>query len=150
MPDNATAAEPRFLLMKRGLFYRPGSQGYTGVKLLAGRFHEHEARPDCGVTAIHEDKAPMFAECANPETAKDWAEQHIRELEARLARYKEALTPSTETKAAYIGEFTFSRSRMVYDEHGELVEQIETITVPWDTTKEIMAAIAGRAKSDLS
>lgn len=61
--------------------------------------------------------------------------------DGRDAALMEALTPSAETKGAYIGEFTFP---MTYtDEHGD--EYSETVTVPWPTIKEIMAAILARA-----
>jgi hypothetical protein len=58
----------------------------------------------------------------------------LRAAEAREQKLREALTPSAETKHAYIGEFKFkSASDRV------------THTVPWPTIKEIMAAIALRA-----
>lgn len=53
--------KPRFLLVKRGWYYGPDNSGYVGMKVDAGRYYEHEARPDDGVTAIHEDNAPRFA-----------------------------------------------------------------------------------------
>lgn len=55
--------------------------------------------------------------------------------EAEGVRLREALTPSAETKAAYMGEFRF--------QFGEEF----TPNVPWTTIKEIMAAI--RAQADL-
>lgn len=59
-----------------------------------------------------------------------------------LGRLHEALRPSAETKAAYIGEFTFLIEDR--DEDGE--ECSRKITVPWTTVKEIMAAIKARAE----
>jgi len=56
----------------------------------------------------------------------------------------EALTPSAETKAAYIGEFKFSLEQ--YDAHKE-DWVFAPVTVPWDTVKEIMAAILKRARA---
>ena len=53
----------------------------------------------------------------------------------------EALTPSGDTKAAYIGEFSFSLTRI--DGNGD--EYSEKVYVPWTTIKEIMAAIRNRA-----
>lgn len=52
--------------------------------------------------------------------------------EARVKALEGALTPSTETKAAYIGEFQF--------QFGEY-----TPNVPWTCVKQIMAAIRARA-----
>ena len=60
-----------------------------------------------------------------------------------IERFREALTPSRNTKAAYIGEFKFRISYV--DENGE--EASRFLTVPWTTTKEIMAAILARAES---
>lgn len=61
-----------------------------------------------------------------------------------LARLREALTPSAETKAAYIGEFSVSFPD--YDENG--IEYTRKINVPWTTIKEIMAAISARAAQE--
>lgn len=59
-------------------------------------------------------------------------------LLAEVVRLREALTPSADTKAAYIGEFSWTETS---DDHRGHV----TRTVPWTTIKEIMAAIAARA-----
>jgi hypothetical protein len=61
--------------------------------------------------------------------------------QAKVARLREALEPSCDTKAAYMGEFAFTL--MSYDEDGE--EMPRKVYVPWDTVKQIMAAIAARA-----
>lgn len=62
-------------------------------------------------------------------------------LIAEVERLREALTPSTDTKAAYIGEFSH-RVTSISDD-GE--EQYFDAAVPWPTIKEIMAAILARA-----
>jgi hypothetical protein len=54
----------------------------------------------------------------------------------------EALTPSGETKAEYMGEFSMSFPE--FDDDGE--EVTRTINVPWVTIKEIMAAVRARAE----
>jgi hypothetical protein len=59
-------------------------------------------------------------------------------------RYKEALTPSCETKAAYMSEFNIDVPMV--DEHGE--EFTQQIDVPWTTIKEIMATISKRAETE--
>lgn len=67
-------------------------------------------------------------------------------LRAENARLREALTPSAETKAAYMGEFKFGVPMSYEDEEqGGMVEYMEFVTVPWTTIKEIMAAIRARA-----
>lgn len=66
------------------------------------------------------------------------------ELDAAMKeneRLREALTPSEETKGAYIGEFKFKIER----ENDDGVPYMDDITVPWTTIKEIMATIRTRA-----
>lgn len=87
--------------------------------------------------------------------ADDWrnraerAEHECAEIEARVtgeivAWLREALEPSGETKAAYIGEFSFDAMVPdIDDENDELVPM--KVDVPWTTIKEIMAAIVKRA-----
>ena len=58
-----------------------------------------------------------------------------------LYRVTKWLTPSADTKAAFMGEFTFSEIQT--DEAG--VEHSVQKTVPWVTVKEIMAAIRAKA-----
>lgn len=70
----------------------------------------------------------------------------IRELDAQLAAQTEALTPSGDTKGAYMGEFRFEVRGV--DEEGE--ETDIRIDTPWDTIKQIMAAIRARAAATLA
>lgn len=65
----------------------------------------------------------------------------VEKLEAENKRLREALTPSGETKAAYIGEFHFYVS--TFDEDIR-------VAVPWTSIKEIMAAIKARAELSVS
>ncbi len=63
-PGNADA----FLIVKRGLFYRPKGQGYTGIRDEAGRYSEesarfHAKRSEC--TIIRADEAPEFMPAAH-------------------------------------------------------------------------------------
>ena len=60
---------------------------------------------------------------------------------ARAEKLEAALTPSLETKAALMGEFSMQFPGL--DENGE--EYMRTINVPWTTIKEIMAAIRALA-----
>ncbi len=73
------------------------------------------------------------------------AEAQVAERDATIARLREALTPSDETKAAYIGEFDLPVADAYLDDDGELVERDRIVMVPWTTIKEIMAAIRARA-----
>ena len=61
--------------------------------------------------------------------------------EAEAEKLREALAPSGDTKAEYMGEFSFGFP--VIDENGNDAWQI--VYVPWTTIKEIMAAIRARA-----
>ena len=165
-----------YLLVKRGLYYRPDNDGYTGLKDRAGRYLETDASPEHGVTAIHEDEAPEFsanrwgdvtrdqlrsgvakrdaeilalreALAKAEQQCLDWAataSQMARDKDAmieQLEAMREALEPSGDTKAAYMGEFVFSLPET--DEDGE--EHMRRTYVPWTTIKEIMAAIHARA-----
>lgn len=56
----------KFLLIKRGLYWRPDAQGYTGVKSEAGRYSCEEAVARCqrgcgAVTMISEAVAPKYS-----------------------------------------------------------------------------------------
>jgi len=62
-------------------------------------------------------------------------------FKARIAQLEAALTPSAETKAAYMGEFRIPFHTV--DEDGN--EVMIYPNVPWTTIKEIMAAIRARA-----
>ncbi|WP_395543413.1 hypothetical protein [Neotabrizicola sp. sgz301269] len=75
--------------------------------------------------------------------AADWDEaaDRITALQAQNRKLVEALTPSGDTKAAYMGEFSFQS--ISTDEDGN--EVAAKTYVPWTTIKEIMAAIRARA-----
>lgn len=73
----------------------------------------------------------------------DLAESSLATLTARVAELEAALTPSGDTKAAYIGEFKFTFLAGL-DEFGDDLTY-ENVTVPWTTVKEIMAAIRAYA-----
>ena len=66
--DDKALVERRYLLVKRGMYYAPDRQGYTGLKAKAGRYREVDALGLDGVTAIHEDEAQDFAPACWEET----------------------------------------------------------------------------------
>lgn len=76
-----------YLILKRGLYYRPAGHGYTGIKAEAGRFTRGVANvatypngkdgPRDGMTYIHEDDAPEYS----PSCAYD---VKLNDLEFRL------------------------------------------------------------------
>jgi hypothetical protein len=86
-----------------------------------------------------------------PDPLMDEAAAAIERLVAENRALHEAMTPSVDTKAAYIGEFSFNVE--VWDpdggEAGEGEAVLESKTVPWTTVKEIMAAISAHARQAL-
>ncbi|APL94124.1 hypothetical protein [Sphingobium indicum] len=81
----------RFLLVKRGLYYRPGNQGYTGIKDRAGRYPESDASPEDGITAIHEDDAPEYSQACFADLKEKHMLGKIAALEEEIKRLREAL-----------------------------------------------------------
>jgi hypothetical protein len=59
-------------------------------------------------------------------------------LRAEVAAYKDALTPSAETKADYIGEIEFCER-----------DRLKKISLPWTSMKEFMVMIHKRAIRDI-
>ena len=98
------AGPARYLLVKRGLYYRPAARGYTGLKSEAGRYRACNAEPDAGVTAVHENDAGDLSPSATVEHRlvhernlkeealyeRDTLADRIRELEGLLAGEKDA------------------------------------------------------------
>ena len=82
-----------------------------------------------------EKQAEILEELKSAMAAKD----------KELVAYRNALTPSSETKAAYIGEIEWTRE--AFDENGE--SEIETLSIPWTSMKEFMAMIRGYAKANM-
>lgn len=72
------------------------------------------------------------------ESLADEAAAKIADLQAGLERVKGALTPSSETKAAHMGEFSFPITEWDHEAQEEVTRMVP---VPWDTVKQIMAAI---------
>lgn len=68
------------------------------------------------------------------ETDIDAMQDEIATLKAERDRLREALTPSGDTKAAYMGEVECACPTETWRHH-----------VPWTTTKAIMAMIRARA-----
>ncbi|MHA7852237.1 hypothetical protein [Roseovarius sp.] len=62
-------------------------------------------------------------------------------LRAKLEAAVGAMTPSGDTKAAYMGKFSFPIT--LY--HPKLGEETRRVSVPWTCIKEIMAMIHARA-----
>ena len=96
MSDEVMSDAPRYLLIKRGLYYRPNNQGYTGKRSEAGRYPETDADDMSGITAVHEDNAAEYAPAC-------WQETINQDLRARLnaaERERDALREALEAMIA--------------------------------------------------
>ncbi len=71
-------------------------------------------------------------------TAIDAWVERATEAEGIVERARLALTPSSVTKAALLGEFKFNEER--FDGMGE--SYVVDVTVPWTTIKDNMLALA--------
>ncbi|MCK0531491.1 hypothetical protein [Sphingobium agri] len=95
----AEVTQDRYLLVKRGLYYRPGNQGYTGIKEYAGRYPASDASPDDGVTAIHEDEAPEYSQACYHDLMAQHAAGKAAALEAEIASLKQRLESAEDETA---------------------------------------------------
>ena len=86
---------PEFLLMKRDLYERPNHHGYTGIKEYAGRYYEHDAAPDHGVIAIHQDEAPEYTKAC----FDDVREKHIKD---KMDQLSDALAGMLDAFGGYV------------------------------------------------
>lgn len=84
-------SDKRYLLVKRGLYWRPDGQGYTGIKDYAGRYFESDADPEGGVTAIHEDDAPEYTDACYSDLMAKHASQKVSTLSAEVEALVTAL-----------------------------------------------------------
>jgi hypothetical protein len=80
--------EKPYVLMKRGLYWRPDAQGYTGVLAEAGRYSEAKARayiddPRLGVVAMLASEAGEFSPAC-------WEETKLRVMRDRLTAAESA------------------------------------------------------------
>ena len=85
MMQNDVKQVDRYLKMKRGLYYRPDNQGYTGLKSEAGRYPYDPASLGDGITILHEDNADEFSPACWPETKLAAKDAEIAALQARVA-----------------------------------------------------------------
>jgi hypothetical protein len=93
--------QAEYLLVKRGLYYRPDRKGYTGIKSEAGRYLESDATPDCGVFAVHQDGAPQFSERCFPDVAITHLNRTITEMADALRVLIEQREGHYSTDAAW-------------------------------------------------
>lgn len=98
-----------WLIVKRDLYYRPESKGYTGIRDEAGRFPYAIAK-DCqthGCSIVHESEAPEFREATYDDLI-------IKHLIKQRDEARAALTAALGDAVAWMVE---------WDEGGEHVRQ---------------------------
>lgn len=86
-------SEAQYLIIKRGLYYRPNSGGYTGLKDEAGRYSLYDAEdishpngeygPRDGMSYMHENDAPDYAPQCCIEVKCGHMMQRIAEMQER-------------------------------------------------------------------
>lgn len=82
-------SEP-YVILKRGLFYGPQSQGYTGIRDLAGRYSKAEADAEArieGVSCMPLSAAPEFTD----QCFDDLARKHLAGQRDKLREQVRAL-----------------------------------------------------------
>lgn len=99
----------RYLLVKRGLYYGPNNNGYTGFKERAGRYDASEADEESGVTAIHEDEADEIAPKCFDDLARDWLNTKLTMLRQEAEALRLALEPF-----AAMGRVMETRARVTF------------------------------------
>lgn len=102
---------------------------------------QHLNRAADAIEALAAENARLRLERSHANDCADAAIAGQHAAEADNARLREALTPSTATKIAYIGEFSFTVPDR--DEDGD--EIYRKVMIPWTSVKEIMRAISERA-----
>ncbi|BBB13615.1 hypothetical protein [Sphingopyxis sp. FD7] len=118
-----------YLLVKRGLYYRPNNSGYTGFKERAGRYPESDADEASGVTAVHEDEADEIA----PKCFDDLARDYLNEKLSTLRKENADLKAQGERQSSTI-EIHHQNFDAIYEracrETGEFAEWVRSITHP--------------------
>ncbi len=155
LPDDEAVGEVLERLQKTDEYEPLGHTGWEAADLIttllaqraadAARIRELKAERDRR-TEMHEcamserDDATLYAD--EQKARAESAEATVATLTAQVEAMRGALTPSADTKADYIGEFSFPYCTGFDADGNEVVTQI---SVPWTTIKEIMAAIRARA-----
>lgn len=131
-----------YLLIKRGYYWRPNSQGYTAFKNEAGRYSLEDAQAslDGGSRMIHEDEAEMFSPAADVgqmlEFYKAAYKQAITNKEMVENCSKEINRLSEICRLAHIqslmnGRFAFEQGHDIYGKSfEELADQLEKYAMP--------------------
>lgn len=98
-----------WLICKRGLYYRPQSAGYTGIKSEAGRYSGDDAKihnnPRDGVTIVHETEAPEYSKgCCAGIKSRDM-ERRLKAAQAREAELVEVVAGFERKMQTYVSVY---------------------------------------------
>lgn len=78
-----------WLIIKHGLYYKPGSHGYTGVRDLAGRFSKREAEYHANandeIRIVPLLEADEFSKCCWDDVARDHLTKQRAAKDAEIA-----------------------------------------------------------------
>lgn len=88
-----------WLVVKRGLYYRPEDSGYTGIRDEAGRYTYAEAKArefnpgknGNPVTIIKFSEAPLFSKACFSDIALAYTQRKLAEAEATIERLRAEL-----------------------------------------------------------
>lgn len=135
-----------YVLVKRGVYYMPKANGYTGVLDEAGRYTEAEAQVQTGhcdgVTAILASEAPRFSEAC-------WSETRVKVLQVDLAKAASELARLTAERDEARGEAERLRFEIetIGDVNDELEEQAEEDAAALTSLRAEHAAEVARLKA---
>lgn len=142
--------ERSYLLMKRGLYYRPAPMGYTGIKDNAGRYTRDEAelRADhaSGVTMVHEEEADDFSPACFDDLARAHLVKKLEAREAELSRLRECVRKDGEALVKielWHGEFP-ETGRFWPNEDGSISDRPMSYGSVWGSNgeRDFMRSIA--------
>lgn len=113
---------------------------YAGLEAERDKWKERSRDMETMVLRLFVTLFPTYA-YTGTEQALNVIERDFTSLKVERDRLLEALTPSEFTKAAYMGEFSFSATETA--DNGE--QDTWIVFLPWTIVKEIMSAIRARA-----
>lgn len=130
----ASDDDKQWLILSHGLYFRPNSRGYTGIRDEAGRYTEEKAKSYSDAEAIHVDNAPEFL----PEAHMDLVIAHLKKQrdEARKAlSATPAEAPKVDVKNKFnIGDIVNVREGYKFSEWEK--EDLIITAVRWDRKKD--------------
>lgn len=148
-PANPDAlADAPYVLLKRGLFERPGHHGYTGVLRHAGRFSHKEASAYAGhgdgVTMMLASEAPVYSPAC-------WHETQVEDL-LDLLRIEREAKAAAEARAAQLqAEVEAKDSRIALAERVKAqLEVAQSALCKIDRGGKPMRDIAAQALLDIA